>query len=80
MHREQDYQAIVSQGPVFDRSLERLATSDAGVILLRNLVLEGIRAVQGGRDPIGVWRDAADDRIIDLSTIVGDDLNRHAAA
>jgi hypothetical protein len=35
--------------------------------------------VQDGRDPIGIWRDG-EDKIIDLSTMVGDDLNRHAAA
>lgn len=76
IHREQDYQAIVSQGPIFDRSTERLATSDEGVILLRRMVMDGIRAVRDGRDPQGVRRGPGTDAIIDLERIVSDDLTR----
>ena len=36
--------------------------------------MEGIRAVQAGRDPQGVRRWA--DEIIDLESIVEDDLNK----
>ena len=75
VHREQDYQAIVSQGRIATRATERLATSDGGVILLRRLVLDGIRAVQAGRDPKGV-RHGNDAGLVDLETVVEDDLNR----
>ena len=80
VHREQDYRAIVSQGRVTSRTTERLASSDAGVILLRKLAMEGIRAVQAGRDPRGVRRSGPADEIIDLEQIVEDDLNRLAPA
>ena len=80
VHREQDYQAIVTQGPVFDRSTEQLATSDEGVILLRKLVMEGIETAADGRDPQGIrWTSAGDD-VIDLEGIVMDDLDRTDAA
>ena len=75
IHREQDYSAMVSQGPTFDRSTEHLATSDEGVILLRKMAFDGIKAVQEGRDPLGVRRDGNPDAIIDLSTVVHDGLN-----
>ena len=76
VHREQDYRAMVSQGPTFDRSTERLATSDEGVILVRKMAFDGINAVQDGRDPIGVMRNGDPDQIIDLATIVHDGLSQ----
>jgi 5,5'-dehydrodivanillate O-demethylase len=55
----QDMMAWVTQGPVSDRSTERLATSDQGVILYRNMLEENIRRVERGEDPMAVVRDAA---------------------
>lgn len=69
---QQDYEAIVSQGAVFDRTTERLATTDRGVILYRKLMREGIEAVRRGDDPAGVLRGAEWDRIIDSSEKVTD--------
>ena len=80
VHREQDFRAMVSQGPTFDRSTERLATSDEGVILLRKMAFDGIKAVQEGRDPLGVRRDGDPDAIIDLSNVVHDALNEPVTA
>ncbi len=71
-HRVQDYDALVSQGPIFDRTREMLGASDKGVILFRKMTLEAIKAVQDGTDPVGVWRDPAMDKIIDLSDEVVD--------
>jgi len=53
----QDYMAWETQGAIPDRSIERLATSDRGVVLLRNLFKEQIERVQQGLDPMGVQRD-----------------------
>ncbi len=78
VHREQDYQAIASQGRITARTTEKLATSDGGVILLRKLAMDGIRAVQEGRDPQGVRRGSDTGAIIDLEQIVEDDLNKIA--
>jgi hypothetical protein len=47
-----DYDAQVSiHGGVSRHGLEHLASTDRGVIMLRNLIRRGIRAVQNGDDP-----------------------------
>ncbi|HZT07563.1 MAG TPA: Rieske 2Fe-2S domain-containing protein [Chloroflexota bacterium] len=53
----QDYMAWETQGPIFDRTTERLATSDRGIVMLRKLMRENIERVQAGLDPLGVIRD-----------------------
>jgi 5,5'-dehydrodivanillate O-demethylase len=53
----QDMMAWVTQGAISDRTTERLGTSDKGVILFRNLLLEQIDKVERGEDPMGVIRD-----------------------
>jgi 5,5'-dehydrodivanillate O-demethylase len=53
----QDMMAWVTQGDISDRTTERLGTSDKGVILFRNLLLEQIDKVERGEDPMGVIRD-----------------------
>ncbi|HEY1267503.1 MAG TPA: Rieske 2Fe-2S domain-containing protein [Candidatus Binatia bacterium] len=55
----QDHMAWETQGPVADRTRERLATSDRGVTMLRELTAREIAKVARGEDPIGVYRDAA---------------------
>ena len=49
-----DYDAQVGQRPIAVHALEHLATTDRGVIQLRNKIREGIRTVQRGEDPQGV--------------------------
>jgi 5,5'-dehydrodivanillate O-demethylase len=63
---DQDRAAQESQGTIYDRSTEHLGATDKGVILLRRLYRESIEAVQKGRDPIGVVRDAVKNEIIRL--------------
>jgi 5,5'-dehydrodivanillate O-demethylase oxygenase subunit len=55
----QDMMAWITQGSISDRSTEHLVTSDKGVILYRNLLLENIEKVERGEDPLGVIRDPA---------------------
>ncbi len=55
----QDMMAWVTQGDISDRTTERLGTSDKGVILFRNLLIEQIDKVERGEDPMGVIRDPA---------------------
>jgi 5,5'-dehydrodivanillate O-demethylase len=57
--RFQDVMAIETQGPITDRSNERLGTADRGVVLLRTMLLREIDKVPRGLDPIGVVRDSA---------------------
>jgi len=49
-----DYDAQASQRPVAVHALEHLASTDRGVIMLRRIVRDGIRAVARGEDPYGV--------------------------
>ena len=46
-----------TQGPVHDRTRERLAVSDHGVVLYREMLLREIKKVQEGLEPMNVFRD-----------------------
>jgi 5,5'-dehydrodivanillate O-demethylase len=54
-----DIMSWVTQGPVADRTRERLVSSDRGIVLLRKLLFEQLEAVERGEDPLGVVRDPA---------------------
>lgn len=60
----QDAMAWETQGPVVDRSMENLGTSDRGVILYRRMLQEQIAAVQQGKEPLGIVRDAKKNEMI----------------
>ncbi|MBI3596913.1 MAG: aromatic ring-hydroxylating dioxygenase subunit alpha [Nitrospirae bacterium] len=62
----QDIMTWVTQGPIADRTRETLGSSDEGVVLFRRLLLEQLEKVQAGEDPMGVIRDPAENRIIEL--------------
>src|SRR5579885_1658980 len=70
----QDYRAVVSQGRPFDRTRERLGTTDRGIILLRKMIMDGIADVAAGRDPDGVLRGHAGDRVLSSMEKVTDGL------
>jgi 5,5'-dehydrodivanillate O-demethylase oxygenase subunit len=52
----QDHMAWETQGPIADRTIERLATSDKGIIMLRQMVKREIERVEKGEDPLNVFR------------------------
>ena len=54
---EQDMLAWVAQGPISDRTMEHLVTSDRGVALYHNLLLQEIEKVECGEDPMATVRD-----------------------
>ncbi len=56
---EQDRAAQESQGLIHDRTREILASSDRGIIMWRKVAFDSIAAVQEGRDPHGILRDAS---------------------
>lgn len=66
----QDHMAWETQGPIADRTRERLSTSDRGVTMLRELTKREIDKVARGEDPIGVYRDP-DHPIIDTNVDEG---------
>jgi 5,5'-dehydrodivanillate O-demethylase len=53
----QDHMAWETQGPIADRTIERLATTDRGIVLLRDVMKREIDKVSRGEDPMGVVRD-----------------------
>jgi 5,5'-dehydrodivanillate O-demethylase len=53
----QDFMAWETQGPIHDRTQERLGTSDRGIVLYREMLAREIKKVQQGQDPINVFRD-----------------------
>jgi len=53
----QDHMAWETQGLLADRSIERLATTDRGVIMLRQMLRREIEKVLAGEDPKGTQRD-----------------------
>ena len=68
----QDRMALESQGPIYDRSTETLAVTDRGVVLWREMVRESIDAVAAGRDPVGIVRDPARNKVIEFGTSAHD--------
>jgi len=61
----QDHMAWETQGPVADRTRERLSSSDRGIVLLRQVMMREINKVQQELDPIGIIRDPAKNHFID---------------
>ncbi len=55
----QDFVAWVGQGVIADRSEEHLASSDGGIVMLRKRLIDDLVAIEEGRDPRGLIRDAA---------------------
>lgn len=53
----QDHMVWETQGPFADREHERLATTDRGIVMYRNILKREIEKVQRGEDPMGVLRD-----------------------
>ena len=68
----QDVMAWVTQGPIAQRELEKLGTTDRGVILFRKILARELAKVARGEDPIGVIRDPHE--IIDLPVEHGKDM------
>ena len=48
---EQDQLAWESQGPLMDRSNEKLSSTDIGIVRFRRTMLDGVRALQAGTPP-----------------------------
>jgi hypothetical protein len=71
--RFQDFTILETQGAISARENEHLATSDRGVVLLRNLLKREIEKVQRGEEPIGVIRDPAQAVVSTHTETMGDD-------
>lgn len=61
---DQDRAAQESQGVIADRTREFLAPSDRAIVQLRKMLLDSIDAIEHGKDPFGILRDPAQNRIV----------------
>jgi 5,5'-dehydrodivanillate O-demethylase len=62
----QDMMAWVTQGPIMDRTDEKLGASDQGLIFYRKVLLDQMERVERGEDPLGVIRDPERNVCIEL--------------
>jgi 5,5'-dehydrodivanillate O-demethylase len=62
----QDVMAWATQGPIAKRELEKLGTTDRGVILFRKMLEREIDRVAAGQDPMAVIHDPERNTVIDL--------------
>jgi 5,5'-dehydrodivanillate O-demethylase oxygenase subunit len=62
----QDALAWETQGPIADRTVERLGTNDRGVTMFRKMLLRELEKIENGDDPMCVFRGAAGERTIEL--------------
>ena len=60
----QDHFAWTSQGPRTRRWLEKLGQSDIGIIQFRRLLMEQMKIVEDGGDPMNTFRDPAKNDIL----------------
>jgi phenylpropionate dioxygenase-like ring-hydroxylating dioxygenase large terminal subunit len=49
----QDFAVQESMGPIYDRTQEHLGSADTAIIQMRRLLLDAVRDVSEGRDPVG---------------------------
>jgi 5,5'-dehydrodivanillate O-demethylase len=69
----QDIMAWTTQGPIADRTREKLGASDMGVVMYRRMLFREMEKVARGEDPIGILRGKAPD-VIDLPRERGKDM------
>jgi 5,5'-dehydrodivanillate O-demethylase len=63
----QDHMAWETQGPIADRTRERLTFSDRGIVMLREVMMREMKRVQQGLDPMGVIRDPSQNIMVDTN-------------
>ena len=63
----QDVMAWETQGPIAQRQLEKLGTTDVGVIHFRNMLKRELANVAAGKDPMGTVRDPAKNTVIQFA-------------
>lgn len=62
----QDMMAWITQGPIADRTTEKLGTSDKGIIMFRQMLKRELKRVENGEDPKCVIRDPEQNQYIEL--------------
>jgi phthalate 4,5-dioxygenase oxygenase subunit len=70
----QDFAVVESMGPIVDRTREHLGASDAAVIRMRRRMLDAVRALQAGEDPLGLDPSIPYDRLGSDARVVPIDM------
>lgn len=70
INSDQDRAAQESQGLIFDRTREYLATSDTWIVHFRKMLADQMKAVEEGRDPLGVIRDPAKNKDLNFDAMM----------
>jgi len=60
----QDIMAWITQGRIAQRDLEKLGTTDRGVVLYRKMLQRELAKVARGEDPMNVFRDPAKNEVL----------------
>ena len=63
---QQDLSVWEGQGPITDRSVEKLAETDKGLILMRRMLEEQIKVVEDGGEPMNVFREPHDSIALEI--------------
>lgn len=61
----QDIMSWLTQGRIADRTIERLGTTDVGIVAFRKMLVRELDRVEAGEDPLGIVRDP-DLRVVEL--------------
>lgn len=72
--RAQDAAMTESPGPIVDRSLEHLGTSDTAIIRMRRLLMDGARSLEAGQAPAAAV-DGGLYRVRSYSAVISDDVD-----
>jgi 5,5'-dehydrodivanillate O-demethylase len=67
----QDGMAWETEGPIVDRTKELLGTSDRGLTFYRRMLMEQIKAVEAGKEPLGLIHDPVKNREIVIKVSEG---------
>jgi len=62
----QDFVAWVGQGPIADRTKEKLGVTDRGIVMMRRRFFEELKLVADGQDPKGTIRDPEKNKVVQL--------------
>jgi 5,5'-dehydrodivanillate O-demethylase len=62
----QDLMCWANQGEIVDRTQENLGATDRGLVMFRRMLMEQIKIVQQGGDPINTFRDPKTNQFISL--------------
>jgi 5,5'-dehydrodivanillate O-demethylase oxygenase subunit len=63
----QDVMAWITQGDIAKRDLERLGTTDKGIIHFRNMLKREMAKIAAGEDPMGTFRDPAKNELVEIA-------------